>query len=159
MSGAGILKMLTSLAVVLVAGGIGALATNRATTTWYQGLKKPSFNPPEWLFGPAWAVLYLLMAVAAFLVWRQGFGTAGVKLALAVFLVQIVLNALWSVLFFGLRLPLLGFVEIIVLWFAILVTTVLFFRVLPAAGILFLPYIGWVTFAAVLNAAIIVLNP
>jgi benzodiazapine receptor len=96
--------------------------------------------------------------VAAFLVWKQGFGAPGVKLALALFLVQLVLNALWSILFFGLRSPLLGLVEIIVLWLAILVTTVLFFRVLPAAGILFLPYIGWVTFAAVLNAAIFALN-
>jgi benzodiazapine receptor len=158
MSGPHLLKLLACLVLVFAAGGIGALATNRATTTWYQGLKKPSFNPPEWLFGPAWAVLYLLMAVAAFLVWRQGLGTAGVKLALAVFLVQIVLNALWSVLFFGLRSSLAGLVDIVFLWLAILATIVLFFRVSVAAGVILLPYIAWVSFAAILNAAILRLN-
>jgi benzodiazapine receptor len=158
MSGPHLLKLLACLVLVFAAAGIGALATNRATTTWYQGLKKPSFNPPEWLFGPAWAVLYLLMAVAAFLVWRQGLGTAGVKLALAVFLVQIVLNALWSVLFFGLRSSLAGLVDIVFLWLAILATIVLFFRVSVAAGVILLPYIAWVSFAAILNAAILRLN-
>jgi benzodiazapine receptor len=157
-NGSNLLKFVASLVVVFAAAGIGSLATTKSIPTWYKDLAKPSFNPPNWLFGPAWTVLYLLMAVAAFLVWKQGFGAPGVKLALALFLVQLVLNALWSILFFGLRSPLLGLVEIIVLWLAILVTTVLFFRVLPAAGILFLPYIGWVTFAAVLNAAIFALN-
>jgi tryptophan-rich sensory protein len=98
------------------------------------------------------------MGIAAFLVWSRGLGAPGVRLALAVFLVQLVLNAVWSVLFFGLRSPLAGFVEIIVLWLAILASVVLFFRVSSAAGILLLPYIAWVTFAAVLNAAILTLN-
>ena len=158
MNGSNLLKLLACLAVVFVAGGIGSLATAKAIPTWYKGLAKPSFNPPEWLFGPAWTVLYLLMAVAAFLVWKQGFNSAGVKLALAVFLAQLILNALWSILFFGLRSPLAGLVDIIVLWLAILATIVLFFRVSSAAGILLLPYIAWVTFAAVLNAAILRLN-
>jgi benzodiazapine receptor len=158
-SGANILRLLASLGVVLAAGGIGSLATTKAIPTWYQGLKKPAFNPPNWLFGPAWTVLYLLMAVAAFLIWKQGLNAPGIKLALLVFLVQLALNALWSILFFGLRSPLAGFVDIVVLWLAILATIILFFRVLPAAGILLLPYIGWVTFAAVLNAAVLRLNP
>jgi translocator protein len=158
MSGSSVLKLIASLAVVLVAGGIGSLATTKAIPTWYQALKKPSFNPPEWLFGPAWTVLYLLMAVAAFLVWKQGFNAAGVKLALAVFLVQLVLNALWSILFFGFRSPLAGLVNIAVLWLAILATIALFFRVSMPAGVLLLPYIAWVTFAALLNAAILRLN-
>jgi len=158
MSGSNVLKLIASLAVVLAAGGIGSLATTKAIPTWYQALKKPSFNPPDWLFGPAWTLLYLLMAVAAFLVWKQGFGAPGVKLALAVFLVQLVLNALWSILFFGLRSPLTGLVDIVALWLAILATIVLFFQVSTAAGILLLPYIGWVTFAALLNAAILRLN-
>ena len=152
------LKLLICLAVVLLAGGIGSLATTKAIPTWYKGLNKPSFNPPDWLFGPAWTTLYLLMAVAAFLVWKHGLGAAGVKLALAVFLIQLVLNTLWSILFFGLRSPLLGLVDIIVLWLAILATIVLFFRVSIPAGVLLLPYIAWVTFAAVLNAAILRLN-
>jgi translocator protein len=158
-NGSNILKLLGSFVVVLAAGGIGSLATMRAIPTWYQGLKKPPFNPPEWLFGPAWTVLYLLMAVAAFLVWKQGFNSAGVKLALALFLVQLVLNALWSVFFFGLRSPLAGLVDIVLLWFAILGTIILFFRVSIPGGILLLPYIAWVTFAAILNAAILRLNP
>jgi len=158
MHGSGLLKLLACLAVVLAAGGIGSLATARAIPTWYKGLTKPSFNPPNWLFGPAWTVLYLMMAVAAWLVWKQGMGAAGVKLALAVFLVQLVLNALWSVLFFGLRSPLAGMVGISGLWLAILATIILFFRVSTPAGVLLLPYIAWVTFAALLNAAILRLN-
>ena len=144
--------------MVLAAGVIGSLAAMRAIPTWYQTFTKPPFNPPEWLFGPAWTLLYLLMAVAARLVWKQGIGTAGVRLALAVFLAQLILNALWSVIFFDLRSPFGGLADIIVLWLAILATIVLFFRVSVPAGILLLPYIAWVTFAAVLNAAIVRLN-
>jgi len=158
MSGSSVLKLLATLSVVLAAGGIGALATTRATPMWYQTLKKPSFDPPEWLFGPAWTLLYLLMAVAAWLVWKQGIGAAGVKLALAVFLVQLVLNALWSVFFFGLRSPLAGLVDIVGLWLAIVATIILFFRVSVPAGVMLLPYIAWVSFAALLNAAILRLN-
>ena len=159
MNGYNVLKLLGSFVVVIAAGGIGSLATTRAIPTWYQGLRKPPFNPPEWLFGPAWTVLYLLMAVAAFLVWKQGFNSAGVKPALALFLVQLVLNALWSVFFFGLRSPLAGMVDIVVMWLAILATIVLFFRVSVPAGVLLLPYVAWVTFAAILNATILRLNP
>ena len=158
MTGSHVLKLLASLAVVLAAGGIGSLATSRAIPTWYQTLQKPSFNPPDWLFGPAWTLLYLLMAVAAFLVWKQGLNVAGVRFALGAFLVQLALNSLWSVLFFGLRSPLAGLLDIIVLWTAIVATIVLFFRVSSQAGILLLPYLAWVTFAAVLNAAIYRLN-
>jgi benzodiazapine receptor len=157
-SGASVLKLAASLAVVLAAGGIGSLATTRAIPTWYKSLSKPPFNPPEWLFGPAWTALYLMMAVAAFRVWNQGFSTPGVKLALGVFLLQLVLNSLWSVFFFGLRSPLAGLMDIVALWLAIIANIVLFFRVSTPAGVLLLPYIGWVTFAAVLNAAIFRLN-
>ncbi len=158
MSGSSLLKLLASLAVVLAAGGIGSLATTSAIPTWYRSLTKPSFNPPDWLFGPAWTLLYLLMAVAAWLVWKQGIGAAGVKLALGAFVLQLVLNSLWSVFFFGMRSPLAGLVDIIVLWMAIVATIVLFFRVSIPAGILLLPYLAWVSFAAVLNAAIVRLN-
>ena len=151
-------RLLICVGAVLTASAIGSFATVRAIPTWYKGLAKPSFNPPAWLFGPAWTVLYLVMAVAVWLVWKQGIGATGVKLALAVFLVQLILNALWSILFFGLRSPLAGLVDIVVLWLAILATIVLFFRVSVPAGVLLLPYIGWVTFAAVLNAAILRLN-
>ena len=143
---------------VLLASAIGSFATVRAIPIWYKGLTKPSFNPPAWLFGPAWTVLYLMMAVAAWLVWKHGFGSAGVNLALAAFLVQLALNCLWSILFFGLRSPLAGMVEIVAMWLAILATIVLFFRVSVPAGVLLLPYIAWVSFAALLNAAILRLN-
>jgi len=158
MSGRALAQLFVCLGAVLAASGIGSLATVRAIPTWYKGLTKPSFNPPAWLFGPAWTVLYLLMAVAAWLVWKQGIGAAGVKLALAVFLAQLTLNTLWSILFFGLRSPLAGLVDIVVLWLGIIATIVLFFRVSVPAGVLLLPYIAWVSFAAVLNAAILRLN-
>jgi tryptophan-rich sensory protein len=158
MKAGNVIKLVICLAAPLAAGAIGGLATAKAIPTWYRTLEKPAFNPPDWLFGPAWTTLYVLMGIAAFLVWSRGLGAPGVRLALAVFLVQLVLNAVWSVLFFGLRSPLAGFVEIIVLWLAILASVVLFFRVSSAAGILLLPYIAWVTFAAVLNAAILTLN-
>ena len=151
-------RLCVCVGAVLATSSIGSFATVRAIPRWYQGLAKPSFNPPEWLFGPAWTVLYVVMAVAAWLVWKHGLGTPGVKLALAVFLVQLVLNALWSVFFFGFRSPLAGLVDIVIMWLAILGTIVLFFRVSVPAGVLLLPYIAWVSFAAVLNAAILVLN-
>jgi translocator protein len=157
-NGSSVLKLVASLAVVLAAGAVGSLATAKTIPTWYKGLAKPTFNPPDWLFGPAWSTLYLLMAIAAWLVWKQGIGAAGVKLALVVFLIQLVLNALWSVFFFGLRSPLAGLVDIVVLWLTILATIAFFSRVSVPAGVMLLPYIAWVSFAAVLNAAILRLN-
>jgi tryptophan-rich sensory protein len=151
-------RLFICVGAVLLASAIGSFATMRAIPTWYKGLAKPSFNPPAWLFGPAWTVLYLMMAVAAWLVWKQGLGAPGVKLALAAFLVQLVLNCLWSIVFFGLRSPLAGLVDIVAMWLAILATIVLFFRVSTPAGLLLLPYIAWVSFAALLNAAILRLN-
>ncbi|MFO7674814.1 MAG: TspO/MBR family protein [bacterium] len=151
-------RVLVSFAVPLLAGALGSLATRPAITGWYATLNKPPFNPPGWLFGPAWTVLYILMGLAAYLVWSRGLAAPGVKPALALFVVQMFLNVLWSFLFFAARSPLAGFVEIVALWAAILVTMVLFFRVSPAAGWLMVPYIGWVSFAAVLNGAIMLLN-
>jgi translocator protein len=158
MIGRDLSRLFICLGAVLAATSIGSFATVRAIPTWYRGLAKPPFNPPAWLFGPAWTVLYLMMAVAAWFVWKQGIGAAGVKIALAMVLGQLVLDCLWSILFFGLRSPLAGLVDIVVLWLAILATIVLFFRVSVPAGILLLPYIAWVSFAAVLNAAILRLN-
>ena len=152
-------RLVVCVGAVLLASSIGSFATVRAIPRWYAGLAKPSFNPPGWLFGPAWTVLYLMMAVAAWLVWKQGLGVPGVKLALVVFLAQLILNSLWSILFFGLRSPRAGLAEIVVMWLAILATIIMFFRVSSLAGLLLLPYIAWVTFAAILNAAILRLNP
>jgi benzodiazapine receptor len=153
-----IVKLVVSLVACQCAGLIGSLATTPNIPTWYATLEKPVFTPPSWLFAPAWITLYLLMAVAAFLIWRKGLAHDGVKCALTLFLVQLVLNALWSVVFFGLQSPLYGMVVILALWIAILLTIIKFFRLSVAAGSLLLPYILWVSFASVLNISIWVLN-
>ena len=152
-------KLVVSLVACQCAGAIGSIFTTPAIPTWYATLEKPSFSPPNWLFAPAWITLYLLMGVAAFLIWRQGLAQKGVRAALVIFLVQLVLNALWSVVFFGLQSPLWGVVVIIALWIAILITIIKFFKLSTAAGSLMLPYILWVSFAAVLNIALFMLNP
>jgi len=153
------LRLIVSIVACQLAGIIGSVFTARAIPTWYATLHKPSFTPPNWLFGPAWITLYLLMAIAAFLVWRKGLSDRLVKWALITFLVQLVLNALWSVVFFGLQWPFGGVIVIVGLWVAILFTILRFFRVSIAAGVLLLPYILWVSFAAVLNVSIWLLNP
>ena len=153
-----IIKLVVSIIVCQGAGVIGSIFTAPNIPTWYAALEKPFFTTPSWLFAPAWITLYLLMAVAAFLVWRKGFAQEGAKGALIVFLVQLVLNALWSVVFFGLQSPLYGMVVILVLWIVILLTIIKFFKLSTAAGSLMLPYILWVTFASALNIAIWVLN-
>ncbi len=152
------IKLILSVAVPLAVGGLSGFATARGVDTWYPTLAKPSFNPPAWVFGPTWTLLYVLMGVALFLVWRQGLDTQGVKLALTVFAVQLVLNALWSIIFFGMQSPAWAFVEIILLWLAIVATLWAFWRVMPAAGWLLVPYLAWVSFAAVLNGSIWILN-
>jgi tryptophan-rich sensory protein len=154
-----VIKLVVSLVACQCAGLIGSIFTTPAIPTWYAALEKPSFNPPNWLFAPAWITLYLLMGVAAFLIWRKGLEQKEVRAALVIFLVQLVLNALWSVVFFGLQSPLYGVVVILALWVVILLTILSFFKLSTAAGALLLPYILWVSFAAVLNVSILVLNP
>ena len=124
---------------------------------WYESLVKPSWNPPGFVFGPVWTVLYILMGIAAWLFWKkEGFSAA--KLALSLFIGQLLLNALWSYLFFGLRQPMWAFLEIILLWIFIMLTMISFWRVRPAAGVLFIPYLCWVGFALVLNLQLWRLN-
>jgi tryptophan-rich sensory protein len=154
-----IAKLIVSIVACQCAGIIGSIFTTPAIPTWYATLEKPSFTPPNWLFAPAWITLFLLMGIAAFLIWRQGLEQKEVKTALIIFLVQLVLNALWSVIFFGLQSPLYGMVVILALWVAILLTILRFFKLSTAAGALLLPYILWVSFAAVLNISIWILNP
>ena len=124
---------------------------------WYQQLQKPSWTPPGYVFGPVWSLLYLSMGVAAWLVWKR-FGFAGAPLALTFFIVQLVLNGMWSWMFFGLHRPGLAFAEIIVLWCAIIATMISFWQKRADAGLLFLPYAAWVSFATILNGAIWRLN-
>jgi translocator protein len=146
------------LLICFAAAGVGSLVTYPAIPTWYAALNKPSWNPPSWLFGPVWTVLYILMASAGWLVWRK-LGARAALTPLFFFGLQLVLNALWSVFFFGLHNPGAAFVEILLLWLSIGVTIFLFWRVRVLAGALLLPYLGWVSFAAFLNLTIWRLNP
>lgn len=151
------LGLLLWVVLCLAAGGLGGLVTTPAIPTWYAQLEKPTWTPPDWLFGPAWTTLYLLMAVAAWLVWRRG-GFAAQRRPLTVFLVQLALNAAWSFLFFGLRNPGLALAEIVVLWVMIVATLLAFRRVSTVAALLLVPYLLWVTFAAALNFEVWRLN-
>jgi tryptophan-rich sensory protein len=129
-----------------------------STGGWYADLHKPSWNPPSWIFGPVWTLLYVMMAVAAWLVWREGgWKTQGRTLGL--FLLQWLLNALWTPLFFGMYRSGLAFAEIIMLWSVLAATLRSFWRVKKAAGVLLVPYLAWVSFAALLNFTIWRLNP
>lgn len=148
-----------SLAACFLAGGIGSIFTTSAIPTWYAGLVKPTFNPPNGVFGPVWSMLYLLMGISLFLVWRMGSSIPGVRIALAFFWIQLLFNTLWSISFFGLRSPLLGLLNIAFLWALILITLVLFMRVNRPAGLLLIPYLLWVSYASALNLAIWRLNP
>jgi tryptophan-rich sensory protein len=136
---------------------VGWRVTSPAIPDWYVGLAKPWWTPPNWLFGPVWTALYLMMGVAACLVWGRRAEQA-VGLPLTLFGAQLASNLLWSVLFFWARAPWLGLADIGLLWALIAATAVAFFRVRRAAGLLLLPYLGWVSYAAALNAAIVALN-
>ena len=153
-----VFKLFISIVACQCAGLIGSAFTTPAIPTWYAALEKPPFTPPNWLFAPAWITLYLLMGISASIVWRRGLDDTRIKTALITFLVQLVLNASWSVVFFGLESPLYGVIVIVALWIAIVLTIIKFFRISTLAGALLLPYIAWVTFAATLNVAIFILN-
>jgi len=158
MKASDIWKLVVSIIACLAAGAIGSIFTQQAIPTWYATLEKPAFNPPNWVFMPVWTLLYVMMGVAAFLVWRKGLESKQVRIALIVFLVQLVLNALWSVAFFGLESPLCGLIVIVALWVAILFTVLKFYRISRVASVLMWPYLLWVSFAAVLNSSIWLLN-
>jgi len=152
-----ILKLVGSILLCQLAGFLGSLFTTPAIPTWYQTLNKPFFTPPNWIFSPVWIGLFILMGVSLFLVWRRS-DHPQFKPALIFFFVQLILNTLWSIAFFGLKSPLLGLVDIILLWIAILLTILNFFKVSKWAGALLLPYLIWVSFAALLNVSLWVLN-
>lgn len=154
-----VLKLVISIIICQFAGFIGSFFTNPSIPTWYATLEKPPFTPPNWLFAPVWITLFLLMGISAFLVWRKGLKELRIKTALSIFFIQLILNTLWSVIFFGFRAPLAGLIEIAVLWIAILLTILNFFKISKTAGILLIPYILWVSLAAVLNFSIWRLNP
>lgn len=145
------------LAVSYVAAALGAIASASAKS-FYGQLAQPAWAPPSWLFGPVWTALYTLMGIAAWLVWRHG-GFRRNAWPLGLFLVQLVVNALWSWLFFAWHHGALAFVDIVVLWLVLAATVVAFWRARPVAGVLLVPYLLWVSFAAALNYAVWQLNP
>jgi translocator protein len=146
------------LALVAIASAIGSSVTLPQIDGWYVGLAKPSFTPPNWVFGPVWTLIYLMLAVAGWPIWHR-YGLSEARVALSLFAVQLVLNVLWSVLFFGLQRPGAALVDIVLLWLAILATLATFLRLRSAAGWLLAPYLLWVSYAVALNAAIVHLNP
>ena len=152
------IALVVSIIVAFAAAAIGGMATAEAIPVWYNGLKKPWFTPPEWAFGPVWTILYLLMAIAAWLVWEQN-SAKSIAIPLGLYAAQLALNVLWSFIFFYKRKLRAGFIDIIALWAAILVTLILFWNVDTLAGLLFIPYLAWVTIASALNYKVWKLNP
>jgi len=154
-------KLAISICVPLLAGVIGSVFTAPAITSWYASLNKPSFNPPNWVFAPVWTLLYVLMGIALFLVWNKknkGKGMPVARKGIVIFAIQLFLNALWSLAFFGMHSPKAGLVVIALLWIAIIANIILFRKVSRTAALLLVPYILWVSFAAALNLAIMIIN-
>jgi len=141
MSLSSVMKLVVGVLACLAAGGIGSLFTYRAIPAWYKALKKPRYTPPNWAFGPIWTTLYILMGVSVFLVWNSGLVIHGATLAFTLFWIQLAVNVIWSVVFFGMKSKGGGVVTIIVLWLLILVTTVSSFMVSAWSGSLLLPYL------------------
>lgn len=152
-----IIKLFASIALPLSIGSVAGLFTAEAIPGWYETLNQPSFNPPNWLFGPVWTTLYLLMGISIFLVWRQS-ASKERNIAIFVFLLQLALNFCWSFIFFYFNMIGLALIEIILLWISIVIMLVLFYKIKPIAAYINIPYLLWVTFATILNASYYLLN-
>lgn len=146
-----IARFLFCISISLSAGIIGNLTTAESVAGWYQKLQKPSFTPPDWLFGPVWTLLYVLMGIAAYLVWRAGLQNKLVRIGLIIFTLQLLLNLMWSLVFFGLNSPFGALLDIVCLWLTILAAIFCFYKVSTVAGWLMVPYLVWVSFAVILN--------
>jgi tryptophan-rich sensory protein len=153
-----IIPLITSILICESAGIIGSVFTFSAITTWYMHLNKPWFNPPNFLFGPVWTFLYFLMGISLYLVWKKGVKNKEKRRALMVFAGQLFFNAIWSIVFFGLKSPLGGLFIIIILWLLIIETIRRFYKIDKNSSFLLMPYLVWVTFATILNFSIWVLN-
>lgn len=153
-----ILKIVLLTVVCVAIGYLSGMVTRDSVITWYPTLEKPIFNPPNWIFAPVWTLLYVMMGVAAGLVWTSNSDEKTTQKALGFFAIQFGLNALWSYLFFGLHNPLLALVEIVLLWLMIWETYNQFRKIDKTAGLLLIPYLAWVSFATILNASIWWLN-
>lgn len=152
-----IFKLFVSILIPLVIGFLGSFFTASSVDSWYTTINKPSFNPPGWIFAPVWTTLYILIGLSFYLVWRKNFGEDRKKV-IAVYSLQLLFNLLWSMLFFGLKSPLLGLIDIIVLLVFIIANTIVFYKISKTAGYLLIPYLLWVSFASVLNFSIFLLN-
>ncbi len=152
-----ILKLVVSIGLPLAIGAIAGLFTAKAVPEWYASLNQPSFNPPNWVFGPVWTALYILMGISLFLVWKLD-SSPERNLAMLVFMVQLILNFGWSFLFFYFKMIGFALFEIILLWGSIVFMLLLFYKIKPMAAYINIPYLLWVTFATVLNAAYYFLN-
>ena len=152
-------KLLICLVTCVGAGFLGSYFTRGSISSWYSLLHKPAFTPPDWLFAPVWFLLYIMMGIAAFLIWRVGFKNTRVHESLVIFFIQLSLNALWSFAFFGLKSPIAGLIVIVPLWTAILLAIINFYRVSKTASFLLIPYILWVSYATALNLSFYILNP
>lgn len=153
-----ILRIVLVTAVCVTLGYLSGMVTRDSITTWYPTLEKPVFNPPNWIFAPVWTLLYIMMGIAAGLVWTNSSDEKTTKKGLGFFAVQFGLNALWSYLFFGLHNPFLALIEIVLLWLMILETYNVFKKIDKTAALLLIPYLAWVSFAVILNASIWWLN-
>ena len=146
------IKLVVSILICQGTGFIGSIfTTSSVKSDWYINLNKPSFQPPDWLFGPVWVVLFLLMGISLYLIWNTRGDEVKIAIPLGIFLFQLILNIVWSYFFFYLRNPLWALIEIFILWIAILITILFFYRINKSAGILLTPYLLWVAFATVLN--------
>lgn len=150
------IRLVITILICQMAGIIGSIFTMPSIPTWYASLSKPWFSPPNWLFGPVWITLFTLMGISLYLIWDKGLKS--VKIPLTIFGVQLILNIVWSFLFFGLESPFIAFIEIIILWISIALTIISFYRVSKKAGLILLPYIIWVSIATALNYYIWILN-
>ena len=151
-------RLVIAIVICNLAGFIGSFFTVTSAGSWYSSIQKPVFNPPNWVFAPVWTLLFILMGISLYFIWEAGLKKKKVKIPLVFFGIQLILNMLWSVFFFGLQNPLLAFIEIVILWIFILLTIIRFFKVSRTAAYLLVPYILWVGFAAVLNFSIFLLN-
>ena len=152
------MKLMVPIAICLAVGALGSLFTTPEINTWYQTLQKPSWNPPSWLFAPVWTILYILMGVAFSIVWKKPTFRMIKRTAIILFAVQLLLNLAWSWTFFHQHVIGMAFAEIILLWVSILLCIFFFNRIYKSAALLMVPYISWVSFAAILNYAIWQLN-
>ena len=150
-----ILKLIICILICQIIGFAGSLFNIKSIPGWYSKQKKPSFNPPNWIFGPVWTLLYLLMGISLYLVLISGKVTT---LAIIIFSIQLFLNLIWTAIFFGMKKPSLAFIEIILLWISILINIIIFYNLSKISAYLLIPYLLWVSFAAVLNFAIWKLN-